>query len=179
VRRLPDPLRFELVTESLVERAAVARAARIVLPVGADEEERMVDLGAGRQIDAAEVFVALELGAGDLGLAESAVKARRRGAARRSGRLTNRRRPCGTDETCSRRCCLTWSVSPLPGSASRVHRPRYSMRNQLSILLAVAASGSSFSRERSAQKGLLLAWLSIPSGRPVISDGVACGACAS
>ncbi len=46
VRRLPGPLRFELVTERLVERAAVPRAAGIVLPVGADEEERLVDLGA-------------------------------------------------------------------------------------------------------------------------------------
>ena len=38
-------------------------------------------------------------------------------------------------------------------SASRAQSPRYSIRNQLSIRLAVAASGSSFSRERSAQKG--------------------------
>jgi hypothetical protein len=71
VRRLPGPLRLQLVTQRLVEGAAIPCAAGIVLAVRADEEERMVDFGAGSQVDAAEVFVALELGAGDLDLAGS------------------------------------------------------------------------------------------------------------
>ena len=57
---------LELVAQRLVERAAVARAARIVLAVRADEEERVVDLGAGSQVDAAQVLVGLELGSGHL-----------------------------------------------------------------------------------------------------------------
>ena len=139
----------------LVERPSEARAARIVLAVRADEEERVFDRRACKEVEPAEVLVGLELGPRNgvsPGL-EAAVNATSSGRPRRSGRLTNRSRPCGTERTWSSRCCLTWSERPLPVSASRAQSPRYSIRNQLSIRLAVAASGSSFSRERSAQKG--------------------------
>jgi hypothetical protein len=45
VSALPGRLRAELLAETLEERTAVARAARIVLPVRAGEEEWLVDLG--------------------------------------------------------------------------------------------------------------------------------------
>ena len=41
VRALPDPVGLDLVAQRLVERPPVPRAARVVLAVGADEEERM------------------------------------------------------------------------------------------------------------------------------------------
>ena len=69
VRRLPGPLGLELVAQSLEERAAVPRAARIVLPVGADEEEWVLDLGAGSKLEATQVLVRLELGSGHSRLA--------------------------------------------------------------------------------------------------------------
>ena len=43
VRGLPDPVGLELVGERVVERAAVARAAGVVLAVRADQQERVLD----------------------------------------------------------------------------------------------------------------------------------------
>ena len=69
VRDLPDPVGRELVAQRLVERPPVARAARIVLAVRADEEERMFDRRACEEVEPAEVLVGLELGPRNGGLA--------------------------------------------------------------------------------------------------------------
>ena len=61
VRHLPGPLGVELVPQSLVQRPSVAGAARIVLAVRADEEERVPGRAARPQVDAAEILVGLEL----------------------------------------------------------------------------------------------------------------------
>src|SRR4029079_913886 len=66
VRDLPGPVRIELVPERFVQRSAVAGAARVVLAVGADEEERVAGGVAGEEVEPAQVVVGLELGAGDL-----------------------------------------------------------------------------------------------------------------
>jgi hypothetical protein len=58
VSALPGRLRVELLAESLEERTAVARTARIVLPVRAGEEEWLVDLGRRRPgVEPAELLV--------------------------------------------------------------------------------------------------------------------------
>lgn len=60
--RLPDPALVQFVAQRLVQRPSVARAAGVVLAVGADDQERMVD---GRrvvqEVKPAEVVVAFEL----------------------------------------------------------------------------------------------------------------------
>jgi hypothetical protein len=62
VRRLPDPALFDLLPKRLVERAAPARAAAVVLPVRADEEERVVDrVAGGGEVEPDELVVPLEL----------------------------------------------------------------------------------------------------------------------
>ena len=147
---------LELVAQSLEERAAVPRAARIVLPVRADEEEWVLDLGAGPKLDATQVLVRLELGAGHSRLAGprgggEGEKLRMPPAVRSPD---EQQPPVRYRRNLLAKMLFTWSERPLPGSASRVQSPRYSTRNQLSIRLAVAASGSSFSREMSAQKAL-------------------------
>src|SRR5918992_576956 len=58
--------------------------------------------------------------------------------------------------TCARRCAFTCSERPLPANASWLHSERYSTSSQWSTVLAVAKSGSSFSRDSSAQNGLRL-----------------------
>src|SRR3954451_16663778 len=59
-------------------------------------------------------------------------------------------------ESCVVRCALTNGSSMLPCSGSGPQTPRYSSRIQLSILLAVAPSGSPIPAETSAQSGLRL-----------------------
>src|SRR4051812_26188048 len=54
------------------------------------------------------------------------------------------------------RCALTEGSSMLPSRGSGPQTPRYSSRIQLSILLAVAPSGSPIPAETSAQSGLRL-----------------------
>jgi hypothetical protein len=70
VRALPDGLLLELLRERFEQRAAVARAARVVLAVGADEKERLLQpRSRGRQVEPAQVVVGLEGRAAQLLLA--------------------------------------------------------------------------------------------------------------
>src|SRR4051812_14584761 len=71
------------------------------------------------------------------------------------GRRMKRSRERGR-ESWALRCALTDGSSMLPCSGSGPQTPRYSSRIQLSILLAVAPSGSPIPAETSAQSGLRL-----------------------
>jgi hypothetical protein len=65
VGRLPEPLRVDLVREGVMEWAPVARAASVVLPVGAHEQEGMLH-GLARspgKVHAGQIVVVLELDA--------------------------------------------------------------------------------------------------------------------
>lgn len=76
VRALPDGFLLELLRERFEQRPTVARAARVVLAVGADEKERLLDpLPRGREVEPPQVVVGLEGGAAQLLL----TLARRRG----------------------------------------------------------------------------------------------------
>jgi hypothetical protein len=62
VARLPDPPLVQLVAQRLVERPAVARAAGVVLAVGAHDQERMVEhRRLAQEIEPAEIVVPLQL----------------------------------------------------------------------------------------------------------------------
>ena len=113
---LPDPVLVGLLGERLVERAAVARAAAVVLAVRADEQQRVAERLAGRgQVEPEQVLVAVELGAEEraaaLGRAapedgetrpaaalrapdEEELRARARGAARAGAPSPGRRARC-------------------------------------------------------------------------------------
>jgi hypothetical protein len=59
---LPGRRLVQLLADRLPERTAVARAARVVLPVRADEEERLVDRLRGLEgIELAQLFVVVDL----------------------------------------------------------------------------------------------------------------------
>jgi hypothetical protein len=67
VGALPDRLLFELLRERLEQRASVPGAARVVLAVRADEEERLLDGLPGRgEVERAQIVVRLEGKAAEL-----------------------------------------------------------------------------------------------------------------
>ena len=61
MRYLPHPLGIELVPQPLVERAAVPRAAGVVLAVCANEEERVAGRLTFPELDAAQLLVVADL----------------------------------------------------------------------------------------------------------------------
>ena len=67
VGRLPDPALLDLLANGVPERTPVLGAAAVVLPVRADEEERMPDRRAcGLEVEPDQVVVAVELEAAQL-----------------------------------------------------------------------------------------------------------------
>ena len=69
VRRLPHPLLVDLLAHGGIERPAELRAATVVLPMRADEEEGVVDGVAGAcELDSEQIVVVLELEPSQLAL---------------------------------------------------------------------------------------------------------------
>ena len=121
VGRLPDPLLVDLLAHGVVERPAELRATAIVLAVGADEEERVLDLIAGaRKIELEQVVVALELDAAHSAPVSvvRATNATSPSRLRRSWRRTKRIRLCGREALCRPRCAFNSGESVEPSMAS-------------------------------------------------------------
>ena len=122
-------------------------AATVVLPVRADGEERLVQrLGCFEQVDPAQLLVFLELEAGKSFVPGSRVGHERRDAFVMAPVGRRMRVACADGPRRAREAARDLVGEPAAGKASWLQRACTRRNGQWSMRLAVAPSGSSFSR---------------------------------
>ena len=145
--RLPHPVVLRVLPQRLVERPAVPARSTVVLPVGADEQQRVTDRFAGRvQVEVEHLLVTPDLARGRARARPRSGERRRRASCEAAalGAADEEDSRSGGRPRSARRCPFTWSESPAPQPRPAPEPPVLD-QDPVSTRLAVPASGSSFS----------------------------------